>query len=91
MTIRLTTVALGLVLLAGCAPKKLMLGEQFFPGQAKTMRESIKTVGGDKDATLNNYYIQICDVEAGKSSNCRTNLVLENIIDYDVNTHTGGF
>lgn len=89
--LRLTTLALGLALLAGCAPKKLMLGEQFFPGEAKTMRESIKTVGGDKDTVLNNYYIQICDVEAGQSSNCRTNLVLENIIDYQVDTYTRGF
>lgn len=79
---------LGLML--GCAPKKMMLDQTMLPGHEKSVRSSIKTVGSKKEATLNNLYLAVCDVNGGQATNCRTTLVLENIVDYDVNTNTGG-
>lgn len=77
-----------LVLLGGCAPKMMMLDQTMVPGHDKSVRSSIRTVGSSKDEVLNNYYLAVCDVSDGKSSNCKTTLVLENIVDYDI--HTGG-
>ncbi|MCB9671287.1 MAG: hypothetical protein H6734_17525 [Alphaproteobacteria bacterium] len=86
MIARIALVAVGLAVMVGCTPKKLMLNEQFVPGHAKTVRESIKTVGSTKEETLNNYYLQVCDVDAGVAKNCKTTLVLENVVNYDVQT-----
>lgn len=89
MLTRLAAVALGLVALGACTPKKFMLDESFVPGAEKVARSSIKpvgSVGSDKNKTvLSNYYIQICDVKGGQASNCKTNLILENITDYQIN------
>lgn len=83
------TFGLTLALLSGCAPKMMMLDQTMMPGQTKSIRSSIRTVGSTKDETLNNFYLAVCDVEAGQSTNCKTTLVLENIVDYDVNTGWG--
>lgn len=86
---RLFVLTGAIALLLGCTPKKLMLGESFVPSYEKTMRESIKTVSSNKETTLNNYYIQVCDVNKGVASNCKTTLVLENVVNYNVRTGWG--
>ncbi|TNE91395.1 MAG: hypothetical protein EP330_05355 [Deltaproteobacteria bacterium] len=87
---RLILVGLALASSVACMPSKMMLSEGFVPGHDKTARASIKTVGsagsGDNKTLLSNYYIQICDVDNGVASNCRTNLILENVTDYQVQT-----
>ncbi len=87
-TIRLCAVAVALLGIAtACSTPKIMINEHFL-GDDKVAKASIKpsgTVGqGDDAITLTNYYIQVCDVVAGRTSNCRTNLILENITDYQV-------
>lgn len=73
-------------LFAGCAPKKIMLFETFVPGHDKVARAAVKPVaqsGSGKNAvTLSNYSIQICDISAGQATQCKTNLILENLTNY---------
>lgn len=83
-TLKLAAATLTVLALAACTPKKYLLHESFIPGSAKVGKASIKPVGSKKEAMLSNYYIQICDVQAGRSTNCKTNLVLTNITDYQV-------
>ena len=84
ITIRIAAGALTVLALAACTPKKLMLSESFFPGSSKVAKTSIKVVGTSKETTLSNYYIQVCDVQSGTSSGCKTTLILENVTDYQV-------
>lgn len=86
---KLAAGTLAFLALAACTPKKLMLSETFVPGASKVAKTSIKTVGTKKEAVLSNYYIQICDVQSGKSSNCKTTLILGNVTDYQVRTGWG--
>jgi hypothetical protein len=87
-TVRIAALTLGFLALAACTPKKYMLGETFVPGAEKVARSSIKPVGsvgsGKEKTILSNYYIQICDVKGGEASACKTNVILENITDYQV-------
>jgi len=80
---RLSFVLLAGALFAGCATPKVMLYEQFVPGNAKVVKESLKpvaTMGSkDKQVKLSNYYIQICDVKGNQATNCKTTLVLANV------------
>lgn len=82
--------ALSIGVLCACSPKKMMLNETFVPNAEKTARSSIKTSGsvgsGDNKTVLNDYFIQICDVNNGIASNCKTNLILTNVTDYQVQT-----
>ncbi len=82
-----------LVVLAGCRPPMLMLHEEFMPSANKVIRTSIRTVGSATDKSqsdgqtmLNNYYAQVCDIEKGRATNCQVNLILENVLNYDIDT-----
>lgn len=86
ITIRVAAATLAILALAACTPKKLMLSEGFVPGHSKVAKNAIKVVGSSKETTLSNYYIQVCDVQSGKSTGCKTTLILENVTDYQVNT-----
>lgn len=90
ITLRLGAAAAVLIALAACTPKKVMLSETFVPGSPKVAKSSFKTVGGDKkNGLLSNYYIQVCDVNGGQSSNCKTTLILENVTDFQIHSATG--
>jgi hypothetical protein len=85
---RLSFVLLAGVLFTGCATPKVMLYEQFIPGNAKVVKESLKPVGqmGSKEnrVQLSNYYVQICDVQGNQATNCKTTLVLENVTNANI-------
>ncbi len=88
-----TLVLLCALAACACAPRKVMLFDTFVPDQAKVARAAIKPVGstGGKNAvTLTNYTIQVCDVSAGVATNCRTNLILENLTNYQFVRNNGG-
>lgn len=67
-----------------CKRPKVMVGDRILVGTDKVARTSVKEVtrANKGEATLSNYYIQICDINAGTATNCRTTLVLENITNY---------
>lgn len=88
-----TLIILSALAVCACAPRKLMLFDTFVPGHDKVARAAVKPVGstGGKNPTmLTNYSIQICDVNAGVATNCRTNLILENLTNYQLIRTPGG-
>lgn len=85
----LTAVVLGT---AACSPK-FLVRDYFIPDTAKVARETIEYAGSvgsdDNSADVVNFYIQVCDLNDGKATNCKSTLVLDNVLT--VNFWTTGF
>ena len=86
MNLRLCAMAALLGALSACAIPKVMLSDGFVPNTSKVARSSVKVVGqlgtGQNSQPLQNYYIQVCDVQGTTATNCKTSLILENITNY---------
>jgi len=85
----LTAVVLGT---AACSPK-FLVRDYFIPDTSKVARETIEYAGSvgsdDSSADVVNFYIQVCDLNDGKATNCKSTLVLDNVLT--VNFWTTGF
>jgi len=81
-----TTTMLGVAVLAfsaGCSPK-FLIQDYFIPDTAKVARASLEQtgqIGSDENAqSVVNYYLQVCDLNNGKATNCKSTLVLNNVL-----------
>jgi hypothetical protein len=80
-----------LLFTSGCA-SKFLVADYFIPDTNKVVRSSIEyggTVGGDDGAQVVNYYLQVCDLNNGKATNCKSTLILDNVLT--VNFYQTGF
>lgn len=84
--IRYTLVVLGLVavtpLATACAPRKVMVQDQFVPGTNKVARSLLRYASSDADQEWVHYYIEVCDNGTKVAENCNVTLVLENVTGY---------
>ena len=77
--------AIGALLLGlgGCQPAYL-IGAYHIPQTTKVARAQQVFAGsvgsGDSAVNLINYYVQVCDLDQGKATNCKTTLVLDNVV-----------
>ncbi|MFK7928362.1 MAG: hypothetical protein AB8H79_09235 [Myxococcota bacterium] len=91
---RITLFGLAAVVLAtaACSPK-FLVRDYFIPDTAKVARETIEytgSVGGDSNSPdIMNFYIQVCDLNDGKATNCKSTMVLDNVLT--VNFWSTGF
>jgi hypothetical protein len=72
-----------LLLATGCA-NRFMITTYYIPQAAKVVRAQQALAGGfgnsAGDADVVNYYMQICDLSEGQATNCKTSLVLDNVL-----------
>lgn len=87
---RLTLLAV-LAFSAGCSPK-FLIADYFIPDTAKVVRATVAQSGlADQNGnTTVNYYLQICDLNDGKATNCKSSLVLNNVVAVQPSA-VGGF
>lgn len=81
---KLTPLWIGaLLLLGGCSPA-FLVNAYHIPQTNKVARAQQVFAGdigtGDSSVRLINYYVQVCDMADGKASNCKTTLVLDNVV-----------
>jgi hypothetical protein len=92
MTRSLLACAALLVPLAGCSPK-FLIADHFIPDTAKVVRTKIQfqgNMGGDSGANVVSYIMQVCDLNDGRATNCKTTTVLDNVVTVDF-YNKGGF
>lgn len=81
-----TMIAVSALLFAGgCAPK-FLVSDYFVPQTNKVVRATVEyggTMGGDDGQDLVNYYMQVCDLNDGRATNCKSTLVLDNVLTVD--------
>lgn len=90
---RTVMLAVGALLFtSGCA-SKFLVSDYFIPDTNKAVRASIEYGGsvgsGDNGSEVINYYLQVCDLNDGKATNCKSTMILDNVLS--VNFYQTGF
>lgn len=80
-----TKIALGALLLAlGACQPAFLVNAYHIPQTTKVARAQQVYAGsigsGDEAVDLINYYLQVCDLDQGRATNCKTTLVLDNVV-----------
>lgn len=75
---------------AGCAPK-FLVSDYFIPDTSKVVRTTISQSGlSNGEAATINYFMQVCDLQDGKATNCKKTMILSNVLTV-ADTARGGF
>lgn len=89
-TLRLAATAALLASGLGCVTPKVLVQDAYLPGNDKIVRTMVQISGSVETGTrdnpqnieMTNMYVEICDLENSKATNCRTTLVLDNVLNY---------
>lgn len=77
---RLGLVVSTLLFLGACSPR-FLVDSYFIPQTDKIVRATKAKVGvmGGDSMTVN-YYLQVCDINNGTATNCKSTLILDNVL-----------
>lgn len=76
-------IGVALVLLSGCQPRKYLIEDYFIPQTTQVARSQIllPPVFNFRNE-LGQYHVQVCDIQDGKATNCKTTVILTDLVTF---------